>query len=175
MDRILVRGPYADFILEFEVRCDPKLNSGVQIRSHLYEKETPQDSNPKRIRDKCETYGYQCEMREVVADGIGCAGNFWDEGRRTKWLDDTLDGVEKQKAYRPGEWNKFRIVAQGNRIQSFVNDVPVADFTDDADTTGFIGLQVHSVKAGVGPFAICRSNVLKTVSTSRLRQRLVWV
>ena len=30
----LTRGPYSDFDLEFDVRCDPKLNSGVQIRSH---------------------------------------------------------------------------------------------------------------------------------------------
>ena len=27
----LTCGPYSDFELEFDVRCDPKLNSGVQI------------------------------------------------------------------------------------------------------------------------------------------------
>src|ERR687887_148750 len=27
---------YGDFILEFEVKVDPELNSGVQIRSHRY-------------------------------------------------------------------------------------------------------------------------------------------
>jgi len=26
---------YGDFILEFEVKCDPRLNSGVQIRSRI--------------------------------------------------------------------------------------------------------------------------------------------
>src|SRR5258705_13477620 len=31
---------YGDFILEFEVKDDPALNSGVQIRSHRYEKPT---------------------------------------------------------------------------------------------------------------------------------------
>ncbi len=30
---------YGDFILEFEVRLDPRLNSGVQIRSKIAEKE----------------------------------------------------------------------------------------------------------------------------------------
>ena len=31
---------YGDFILEFEVKDDPALNSGVQIRSHRYQTET---------------------------------------------------------------------------------------------------------------------------------------
>ena len=30
----LCRGPYSDFVLEFDVLCDKALNSGVQIRSH---------------------------------------------------------------------------------------------------------------------------------------------
>ena len=59
----LTRGPYSDFELEFDVRCDPKLNSGVQIRSHQYAEETPQESKPDRMREKGEVYGYQCEIR----------------------------------------------------------------------------------------------------------------
>ena len=70
----LTRGPFADFELEFEVKCDPGLNSGVQIRSHLYEKATPQESNPKRVREKGEMYGYQCEIRADVNGENGCAG-----------------------------------------------------------------------------------------------------
>ena len=30
---------YGDFILEYEYKCDNRLNSGVQIRSNAYEKE----------------------------------------------------------------------------------------------------------------------------------------
>ena len=37
----LCRGPFGDFELEFDVKCDKALNSGVQIRSHVYEKDTP--------------------------------------------------------------------------------------------------------------------------------------
>ncbi len=160
----LTKGPYADFELEFEVRCDAKLNSGVQIRSHLYAEPTPQESNPDRLRQKGEMYGYQCEIRGEANGENGCSGNFWDEGRRTKWLDETVDAAEKQAAYKPGEWNKFRIVADGNRIQSFVNGVPVADFTDDRDKEGLIGLQVHAIKAGSGPFKVSWRNVrIKTL------------
>lgn len=150
----LTRGPYSDFVLEFEVRCDPELNSGVQIRSHQYAKETPQESKPKRIREKGEVYGYQCEITSKTNRENGCAGNFWDEGRRTRWLDTTVKAAEKQAAYKAGKWNSFRVIAQGSRIRSFVNGVAVADFEDDRDTSGFIGLQVHSIKPGTGPFSV---------------------
>ena len=61
----LTTGPYGDFELEFDVQCDPKLNSGVQVRSHVYEKDTPQESKPDRIREAGEVYGYQCEIRDA--------------------------------------------------------------------------------------------------------------
>jgi len=155
----LTRGPYSDFVLEFDVRCDPELNSGVQIRSHQYPKETPQESKPDRMRAKGEVFGYQCEITSKTNRENGCAGNFWDEGRRTRWLDTTVDAAEKQAVYKPGKWNRFRVVAQGNRIRSFVNDVPVADFQDDRDASGFIGLQVHSIKSGSGPYSVSWKDV----------------
>lgn len=155
----LTAGPYSNFELQFEVKCDPQLNSGVQIRSHRYEKPTPQESKPKRIRKQGETFGYQCEIRADVNGEHGCAGNFWDEGRRTKWLDDTVNAAEKQALYNPGKWNHFRIVAHGNRISSFVNGTAVADFFDDRDASGFIGLQVHKIKKGTGPFQVSWRNV----------------
>ena len=150
----LTRGPYADFVLEFEVRCDAGLNSGVQIRSHQYPEDTPQESKPSRVREKGEVYGYQCEITSKTNGENGCAGNFWDEGRRTRWMDLTVNSVEKQAVYKPGEWNRYRVVAQGDRIRSYVNGVPVADFRDDRDASGFIGLQVHSIKKGSGPFSV---------------------
>lgn len=155
----LTKGPFADFELEFEVKCDAALNSGVQIRSHTYPQDTPQESNPNRVREKGEVYGYQCEITSKTNGKNGCAGNFWDEGRRTRWLDLTVDSEEKQAVYKAGEWNKYRIVAKGNRIQSWVNDVPVADFEDDRDTSGFIGLQVHSIKKNTGPFQVAWRNI----------------
>jgi len=144
---------YANFELVFEVKCDPKLNSGVQIRSHVYEQDTPQESKPDRIREKGEVYGYQCE---IAANGT--AGKFWDEGRRTKWLDDAPEDLDPHP-YKPGEWNSYRILADGNRIRSWVNGVERADFEDDRDASGFIGLQVHSIKKGTGPFEVRWRNI----------------
>lgn len=147
---------YGDFEFEAEVRCALELNSGFQIRSHAYTKDTPQPSAPTRIRAKGEVYGYQCE---VVRSARGTAGNFWDEGRWTKWHDDLATKPGAAKAYRDGEWNRYRIVAQGDRIRSWVNGVPCADFRDTLDRTGFIGLQVHVVAQGKGPYEVRWRNI----------------
>lgn len=155
----LIRGPFKDFALHFQVKCDPKLNSGVQIRSHRYSKPTPQESKPDRIREEGEVYGYQCEIRATANGEHGCAGNFWDEGRRTKWLDETVVAAEAQKVYKPGQWNDFIIIAVGNKISSSVNGTPIAEFTDDRDAEGFIGLQVHSIKKNTGPYEVAWRNI----------------
>ncbi len=153
----LCKGPFSDFVLELEVLCDVELNSGIQIRSHVYEKDTPQASKPDRIRAKGEVYGYQCE---IAAPALGVSGNFWDEGRRTKWLDDFSEKPDAKKAFKgDGKWNQYRIVAQGDRIRSWVNGVPCADFRDDTDAAGFIGLQVHGIKKGTGPFQVRWRNI----------------
>jgi hypothetical protein len=43
-----------------------------------------------------------------------------------------------------------------------VNGVPVADFQEEktGQKTGFIGLQVHGIKAGTGPFQVRWRNIL---------------
>ena len=140
---------YANFELTFEVKCDPELNSGVQIRSHVYDEDTPQESKPDRIREAGEVYGYQCEI-----SSNGNAGKFWDEGRRTMWLDEAPDELGDAHPYKPGQWNRYRILAKGNRVRCWINGVARGDFTDERDATGFIGLQVHSIKSGTGPFEV---------------------
>src|SRR4051812_28928594 len=44
----LCKGDYTDFVLELEVKCDPRLNSGVQVRSHIYAKDDADPENRKR-------------------------------------------------------------------------------------------------------------------------------
>ncbi|MBL9199000.1 MAG: DUF1080 domain-containing protein [Opitutaceae bacterium] len=147
---------YADFEFECEVKCDPALNSGIQIRSHTYARPTPQASNPKKQRETGEVYGYQCEITTAAK---GTSGNFWDEGRHTKWHDDFAKKPAAAAAFKDGAWNHYRIVAQGDRIRSWVNGVPCADFRDALDATGFIGLQVHSIAKGTGPFEVRWRNI----------------
>ncbi len=152
----LCKGDFTDFVLELEVKCDPLLNSGIQVRSHVYEKDTPQASNPKRVRMAGTVYGPQCEITNKKA---GTSGNFWDEARRTRWLDDFTDKPDAKNAFKDGEWNRYRIVVQGHRYRSWVNGVPAADFTDDMDQQGFLGLQVHAIKKGTGPYQVRWRNI----------------
>jgi hypothetical protein len=50
-------------------------------------------------------------------------------------------------------------VAQGDHIRSWVNAVPCADFHDATDASGFIGLQVHGIAAGAGPYQVRWKNI----------------
>jgi hypothetical protein len=136
----LCKGDFKDFVLELEVLCDPKLNSGVQVRSHVYGEDSPK---------KGVVYGPQCE---IALRESGTAGRFYDEARRGVWICDL--NPEAKTAFKDDGWNRYRIVVQGNRYRSWVNGVPASDFTDDMDSHGFIGLQVHGIAKGTGPYQV---------------------
>ena len=62
-------------------------------------------------------------------------------------------------AYKNGQRNSYRVRAVGPRIQTWINDTPVADLIDEASSRcGFIGLQVHGV-GDRGPFEVCWRNI----------------
>src|SRR5436190_1463546 len=58
---------YGDFILEFDFKVDPKLNSGVQIRSECFdtEKEFPWQGKTIKIPAQ-RVHGYQIEIDPEV-------------------------------------------------------------------------------------------------------------
>jgi hypothetical protein len=119
---------YADFVLEFEVWVDPKLNSGVQVRS---------ESRPD-YRDGV-VHGYQVE---IDPSPRAWSGGIYDEQRRG-WLVNPKDDRTAQKAFKVGGWNRYRIEANGDRIRTWINGVPVSYLVDGMTRSGFIGLQVH--------------------------------
>ncbi len=147
----LCKEAYTDFVLELEVKCDPRLNSGIQVRSHVYSKDDPEAANRKRAG---VVYGPQCE---IARKETGTAGRFYDEGRRGKWLAEIKP--EAKEAFQDDGWNRYRIVVQGNRYRSWVNGVAASDFTDDLDRSGLIGLQVHGIQKGEGPYQVRWRNV----------------
>jgi hypothetical protein len=131
---------YADFILELDFKVDEgDFNSGVQIRS-----QSKKEHNNGRV------YGYQVEIDPTSRAYTG--GIYFEGGspeRPGGWLQN-LDGNEAARnAFRHGEWNHFKVVAKGRRIQTWLNGVPAADVTDEDEEaflpSGFIALQVHSV------------------------------
>ena len=145
---------FSDFILEFEVLCDRGLNSGVQFRSNAYSEETEvrMERNGKSIVRKMpadRVYGYQVE---IAANNN--AGRIYDEARRGTWLDSGPPASLEQPVFKPDDWNHYRVVVLGDYIQTFVNGVKIADFHDSVTASGFIGLQVHGIREGQGPFSV---------------------
>lgn len=121
---------YSDFILEFEVWLDPSFNSGVQFRSNSLS-----DYQNGRV------HGYQLELDPSPR---AFSGGIYDEGRRG-WLYPLSRNSKGSKAYRNGEWNKVRIEAIGQTINTWINGVQCARLVDDVTAEGFFGLQVHGI------------------------------
>ena len=90
---------------------------------------------------------------QVEIASNGNAGWIYGEALGTGWLTEDREDETARGAFRNGAWNHFRILAQGNRIQTWVNDIPVADYQGDAESfkEGFIGLQVHGIARDQGP------------------------
>jgi hypothetical protein len=121
---------YSDFILELEFKVDPRLNSGVQIRSHS----VPEFGDGR-------VHGYQVE---IDPSDRAYSGGIYDEARRG-WLYTLENNAEARKAFRPNDWNRFRIEAVGDTIRTWINDMPAAHLHDTMTGTGFIALQVHDI------------------------------
>ncbi len=137
---------YGDFILEFEVKVDPELNSGVQIRSHAYRDDTEMvvwrgDKKEKIVHKAGQVFGYQVEISNERA---GSSGGVWDEARKSIWLYDISKDPVASKAFKDNRWNRYQIACIGDSIKTWINGTPCADLRDPVNLVGFIGLQVHS-------------------------------
>ncbi len=126
---------YKDFELTFEVNVDAGLNSGVQIRS--------------QTRDEGgRVYGPQVEIESAPGE----SGYIYGEATGRGWI--TKEQPIKN-AYQNGEFNRYRVRAIGDRIQTWINDTKIADIVDpESSSEGFIGLQVHGIGKNQGPFEV---------------------
>jgi len=120
---------YKDFDLKLKIRLDGTegfVNAGIQFRT-------------ERIPNHHEVKGYQADF------GHGYDGALYDESRRNKIL--AKPSAETlAKASRPGEWNDYRIRAEGPRIQLWLNGVQTVDYTEADESIpqeGVIALQIH--------------------------------
>jgi hypothetical protein len=121
---------YGDFDLSLKWKLEGTegfVNGGVQFRS-------------QRIPDHHEVIGYQADL------GAGYDGALYDESRRKKMLAQPSKEV-LAKAQKPlGEWNDYRIRAEGPRIQIWLNGIQTVDYTETEpgiDMTGIIAVQIH--------------------------------
>jgi len=149
---------FGDFELELDFKIDdPMFNSGIQIRSHARP-----EGDGERV------YGYQVEI-DPRTDRSWTGGIYFeagDEHRQAGWLHDLSQNEAARNAFQRGEWNHFKIVARGPRIETWINGVKAADFTDTdekaATPSGFIALQVHSVGSEKEPKEVRWRNIKLT-------------
>ena len=147
---------YDDFELELEFKVAPTLNSGIQIRSQCFDEPKEVTTAEKTIRIPAgRVHGYQVEIDP--SDRAWTCG-IYDEGRRG-WLNDLKNNKPASQAFRQNEWNKVRVVCQGDSIKTWLNDVPAADLKDNMTPSGFIALQVHGVGDRSEPIEVRWRNI----------------
>ncbi len=100
---------YGDFILEYEMKMDRGLNSGVQFRSTSHKPDGTARVN-----------GYQVECDDHA--DRPWVGGIYEEAARG-WLYPMSYNQDAYKAFKPGEWNQFRIEAIGNTISGPISMV----------------------------------------------------
>jgi len=137
---------YANFELRFDVKVDNELNSGVQIRSIS----DPEINNGR-------VHGPQVEIEAGPAE----AGYIYSEGTGRKWISPEQP---KHDHFKNEQWNSYKVIADGPRIQTFINGKRIEDLeTAEVESLkGFFGLQVHSVnkkKAENGPYTVQWRNI----------------
>ena len=148
---------FGDFELEFDVNVHGELNSGVMIRSKQKTASTGEGRNNAIGR----VYGPQVEIEASGSDGAE-SGYIYGEATGHGWLTPE-DELIPHKTMRDGEWNSYRIVAKGPRIQTWINGEAIEDLADEGiyetHAGGFIGLQVHGIRKGTGPFEVAWRNI----------------
>lgn len=148
---------FGDFELQFEVKVHDKLNSGVMIRSRTKTEATGEGANNAVGR----VFGPQVEIEAGGKEGAE-AGYVYGEATGRGWLTPE-NRLVPHKKMKDGEWNRYRIVAEGPRIRTWINGQPVEDITDEeiykTHPGGFIGLQVHRIREDAGPFDVAWRNI----------------
>ncbi|WP_339725114.1 DUF1080 domain-containing protein [uncultured Paraglaciecola sp.] len=149
---LLTQKTYKNFVFKAEVKMPAVTeysNSGIIFRAQL---KPTQDGYH-------EAAGYQAE---VDPSARKWSGGLYDQARRD-WLYPThatrshpdhhfirsvlSEWTEQQgNAYKPGEWNQYRIECRGSNIKIYLNDILTTHVIDTKDAEGLIGLQHHGSK-----------------------------
>lgn len=140
--------PLKNFELQVMVRVSENGNSGLQYRSKVRP-----DLGPFRAS------GYQCD---IVAKTPEYNGMLYEEkGRRilapqSKTVVIDSDGqpwitsAKPVKKFEPNQWHRYRILAEANHLQHWIDDHQTVDVID-LDETGRALEGVLAVQVHVGP------------------------
>ncbi len=137
---------FGNFEFECEVTVDDITNQGIQFRS---------SARPVTERDHPSwragrVWGPQMEIRRKMGEKSITTGVLYGEALGTGWLSSKEKMEASHDYFIPEGWNKIRIVAEGPRMQTFLNGYLIEDLTNEAvyktHPKGFIALQIHGIK-----------------------------
>ena len=122
---------YGDFILELDMKVIGKMSSGIMIRGI---------DDP--IKPDGIITGYQMEVDQSPRQWTG---GIYEE-RARKWLYSLEGKTEARKAYKPSQWNHYRLEAIGDHFRIWVNGIPTLNMVDSKTAEGVIGIQIHPAR-----------------------------
>jgi hypothetical protein len=128
-DFLATRKQFGNFELRLQYKVEGTngfVNGGVQFWS-------------QRVPNDFEVSGYQADL------GANTDGNLYDESRRNRNLAEAKKET-REEALRPGNWNDYRIRAEGAHIQIWLNGVQTVDYTERDESIphrGIMALQIH--------------------------------
>ncbi|MEM9281681.1 MAG: family 16 glycoside hydrolase [Verrucomicrobiota bacterium] len=142
---------FDNFELEFEVKLAGKLvNSGVQIRSR------------NRPGTESNNGGSVIGPQVEIESSPGTSGHIYGEGLRLGgWLDE--ENPPDHQHMVNTSFNRYRVVADGPRIQTWINGTPIVDMsrtdllTDHGN--GFIALQLRKLGKDDYPTRVSWKNI----------------
>jgi quinoprotein glucose dehydrogenase len=118
---------FADFEFEVETTVDRVTNQGIQFRSGV-----KPIAGGGRGGDAVagRVYGPQAEIRRYYK-GQPTTGTLYGEALGTGWLTAKEKLDEGHRHFIDEGWNKLRIVAQGPRLQTWVNGHLIEDLVNE--------------------------------------------
>ena len=129
---ITERNDYKDFIFTCDFKWEELGNSGIIFKGYFNE--------------DGKVVGPQAEMCDNRVRRW--TGGIYHEGKEWKYSLSRQDQEDARNAVDLDSWNRMTIKVEGDRMQTWINGVPVADLVWEGVKPGFIGLQVHMGKQG---------------------------
>jgi hypothetical protein len=127
---------YADF--ELRLKCKllgEHANGGVQIRS-------------QRVPKSREMVGYQADIGiSLETNPLWFWGCLFDHHGGGKGVVAGPAKEEQMKLIHVNDWNDYRILCEGRRVQLWLNGRKTADYTEpnaSLPQVGILGLQIHN-------------------------------
>jgi uncharacterized protein (TIGR03067 family) len=155
---IWTNGTVGDFELRYSFKIEPFndkgfANSGVQYRSKVLDPKGWVVGGYQADFEAGKTYSGILYEERMTRGIMAARGEkvVWDKNCEKKVTGSVGSSDEIQASIKPGDWNDYVIIAQGNHFQHFINGKQTVDVTDDCESkramNGVLALQLHAGQA----------------------------